>query len=192
MISDFSTELLSGAIGQYLGPRAAAAVAVFLLGASWAVRKLYQQVHQHRATELTWLDLEARFKTLRERETAYLRGGGTNGRLDAMESTQNSGAPGWYLSGSTAEIRAEAERLFGIAGRRLASSTTALSPQQVSETNPFYRWMLFLVDVGQTSTVTKRTFLSTDGRQTESDQFWLMGVLDDAIAGCLEAIRREP
>jgi hypothetical protein len=93
--------------------------------------------------------------------------------------------------GSTTELRAETERLFAIAGRKLLSAGAPLSPRLLHEKDDVSRWLWFLVEVGQHKKHIHGSSYTPERGQVDTHTHWLNGVLDDAIAGCLEAMKRE-
>jgi hypothetical protein len=149
------------------------------------------RLQRAKRTSIDWQGIEARLKDLRGRETQYTRSSPVDGRIEAMQIADGSGRQRWRLSGSSTDLRAEAERLFRIAGRHLVSSGIALSPRLQREQDDLSRWLWFVVEVGQHEKDVSGQGFSPERGWVETYTHWLRGVVDESISCCVEALKRE-
>lgn len=124
---------------------------------------------------LTWMNLESRFKELRDRDDGKPE---SAGHIKASP-IKNDGRIDWWVHGSVESLRRDAEQLCRLAGRKLGRSRRA-STQVRQQTDDLHRWLWFLVEVrgGLVGVV-----------PTDVVQF--SPLLDACVQGCLECMRRE-
>lgn len=138
----------------------------------------------------SWTEIETRIKELKQRDLEHHRTS-RDGPLDAVQFHNDDGTnPRWGFLGSSKDIRADTERLFSIAGNKLESSRLAASPRLQREKDDLSRWLWFLVEVGNHKKHVTTTSVH-NGKQVETHSRWLHQVLDEALAGCVEAMKRE-
>jgi len=100
----------------------------FLVAGSIALAISFRMRDDH-GSAMSWTDIEARMKELRLRDIEHGSSGRRDGPMDAVQDRDARGLHRWRLLGSNKELRAESERLFALAGRKLKSSGIASSPR---------------------------------------------------------------
>ena len=163
----------------------------FLVGGSIALAIWFRMRDDH-GGGMSWTDIEVRMKELRLKDIQHGLSGRRDGPMDAVQDRDASGLHCWRLLGSNKELRAESERFFALAGRKLKSSGMASSPRLAHETDDFSRWLWFLVELGDyDKDVTSDSVIPETGRVVQTHTYWLTHVLNDSVAACLECLKHE-
>lgn len=130
--------------------------------------------------DVSWLDIEARFKELEQLNLQH-RG---DGPLHAFESASADEGSGWYVGGGGRDVTETGKRLCRLAGRKLKTSGIAARfPRLARQTDDLSRWLFFLVELEQAS----RDEITS---QTETRYYRSIRYLTKAsLAGCVECLR---
>jgi hypothetical protein len=139
-----------------------------------------RQREKSSGTDVSWLDIEARFKEL---EQLNLQHKG-DGPVHAFESDTADEGSGWYVGGGGRDVTQTAKRLCRLAGRKLKTSGIAAQyPRLARETDDLARWLFLLAELDQA------TRDQIDG-QGETRYYYNIQYLTKAsLAGCMECLR---
>jgi len=134
---------------------------------------------------LSWLDIEARFKELRQQEITDAKSGS-----DRLVSALTGAEPGqpeqWRLMGGNHAIQADVHRLCRIAGGKLKDAKW-----QRPEDEDFARWIGFVVEVGGHTRHLHGESYGANQPRVERDDYWIRDVVPECIAAVREALARE-
>ena len=153
---------------------------------STRLKPVHQKVKIDNEPSLTWQEIESRIHELRLKDIN--KSNRADGPLDAIQDQARDGRAVWRLSGSTKDIREEADRLFRMAGAKLRASGIASDSSRLQrDMSDRDRWLWFLVEIGKHT----KHLEGHSANHPTTYSHWVRQVLDDALAACVECLARQ-
>jgi hypothetical protein len=145
-----------------------------------ALVRWVRQPEKSNEADVSWLDIETRFKALEELNLQQ-RG---DGPVHAFESDTADEGSGWYVGGGRRDVTETAKRLCRLAGRKLKTSGIAARYQRLArENDDLACWLFFLVELDQASRD------EIDGHGETRYYYNIRFLTKASLAGCVECLR---